>query len=438
MKYHPVSARRESSATRNLLLVLATLAVAVVVGCKDTAPTTGVQTVAFKPKAICDIYGIHAPPCVCFDNPTLEMCQPPPPAPPVSGDSARVFCWPHRLIRGMRASCKIYIAKPYAFHVTIRNATDIGGRNAAHFTVSGGPDSNHVAGDIAQWIGPIVLSTHIRIDVTEIDAAGHSKPLPSVFESISVDARQIAEYQVQQPAEHDTLIYPFITPYPKVLTVINGVPQTLGATYGVFFTDTAWINQLQYPDTSHISTVSAGPNQGLTWFATLPEIVDATRAYIHPALLGGLGIPKSTFWYSQQDGSQFYMRFPPAPPAPDSAIVTACDANGVSNLYSESRRHEGVTGDPASHYSVLNTQLAAAGMKAAAESTVVQGNVFSVALLTQLRLKSFLLTYTPVDSLFDWQDRRRIFGDLSQRTVGSIGCFIRYALDSTDIVNIKR
>lgn len=439
-----------------LFAVLAVMAVAVV-ACRDRPPTQSLTVIKVSAN-VC--YTGGGPTCICFPGSvgTYPNCSLGESPPLVTGDSVGVFCKPHALVRGDTVSCLIYTGRRTRFTVTSRLARDPspsptfvvrGGRD----TTRSGQDTVYVAGDTARWRGPAVVSSRLTIRVKWTDSMGltHS---PSASDAFTVTPRVLPEYAIVNPPKvfGDSVNPRYMTPYPFHKTVdangadsvdSNGIPIPPVATYGFFVAATVF-HQLLQPG-RYAEEVGSGPNASIWWFRRFPPLVDSTQVWIHPALKGGGAVALARFWYGQQDGGTVRETFPhdtsilhDTITKPDILVRHVCDTADVRQLKSLVEGHEGTGTAARSHYSILSSTVAGAGLKAAMESSFVQVDLGRLHNVIGELVVRVIDSYNSTTGTFEQPEMDRIFGKIGKGALasdlGAIHCRIRF--DSSSVGTI--
>jgi hypothetical protein len=278
-----------------------------------------------------------------------------------------------------------------------------------------GPKGRFVLDTLA-WSGTAVVTTVVNVAAEYLDSARHRRRVGPAVATITVNPRKWQEFSVSaKPQERSNTLAGGMTEYPYHLTDTVGTANN--AVWGAFTTD-VWIRFV-------LGTVdsASGFNSGLWYWTTPPTSHDSSTVFLHPGLIPDTTFPNAVKWFKQQKG----------PPPPH-----LCDTAHVRKLQGLAEVHEGFTQAAESHYGNLQRAVTKAAFVTTIERAVdraASSSTFFDATGTGYKEKVFNRLHI-VDSTFDANDPRRIFGDQlpSHGTYGALGCLI--AKDTTLMVRV--
>lgn len=235
------------------------------------------------------------------------------------GDSARVSCSPRTVVRGNRVVCMISVNQPRPFNVDVRSASAL--EPSVVFSTSGGADTGHDAGHVAEWAGVVVARTEVRVQVSMPDSAGTWKALPMAYDTIRITTRDSTfrdTIQEAQPERRKGFGPPvMMADYPGIVHLASGEFEIERGGIG-----------MTWPLAPHFRAgrILSGPNKGLyfsrefRWKDPQPSAeADSIRAGVY---IGAALFPNDRFYRAQVGGPNY------------------CSSSDIETLSAETYQHE--------------------------------------------------------------------------------------------------
>lgn len=280
----------------------------VAVACRDVKPTESVLGIGPKPAHVCFTNGLGLS-CTCDAIPPhgswtglWPNCVPTDVPPPVTGDSAKVWCTPHSpLFRGDSVTCRIYVGRFRRFQ--IRNEQGISADPSLSLQNLHQDDSTYAAGDTAIGAGRIAASTIATVKVRMADSSGIMFDLPPVTDRLDVLPRPFPKYAINsRPLFLKGVERHTMTDYPVHYARDTSGNRIVAITIGTF----RWheLGMFAAFDAANTAgyTILTGPDAGLSYLLWPPFLNGLTQSWLHPGLYGGLGNYGARTWYRDRTG----------------------------------------------------------------------------------------------------------------------------------------
>jgi hypothetical protein len=259
------------------------------------------------------------------------------------------------------------------------------------------------------WAGTAMVGTTVSVWATATDTALHdSRRMAS--DSFTVRPRPVENFQVNFPAlvDSNTIVSQYFGFYPYFIG-----SEGLRATFGLFYAVS--LLRIAQPQVDSVARVETGPDSGLYFLRSVPQMDGESVIYLHPALHGGGGYPLATQWYAEQNG---------ATPPPHR-----CDAAHVSLLSTLAKNHEGVDEMiVTSHYGIFKRFVETESLSTRFERQVYKArNVSDFWKKVSSRYSTGMFErYKSLQDAHDSTDYPNIFGNQAATNgpFGLLGCRI--------------